>query len=227
MSDRYLVELATLQTAADRTATHGPVSQGAPAGLAVDRRGCGGASAASGEPHRVLRTTSHRLRSVLVLPLLVLVLMAFPTVDAHAAIGVSREVWAACGTSSPPDKVVRVFPRPAFAPGPSGQSSALLCGTQNFGYRHVSSRHGQDWQNIAVYTGENWRDLTDFAIEQVLTVPQPGYPRYNLKNDTWAFKAPLEIRDGQGQVRAVYYPVVVVAGADGKIVTAYPTRDPV
>ena len=168
----------------------------------------------------------HRLRRALVLPLLVLGL-AFPGRDSAWGVNsVSTEVWAACGTSSPPEKLVRTFPRPVFVPGPSGQASALLCGSENFGYRHVSSRHGQDWQNIAAYTGENWRDLTDFAIEQTLRVPQPGYPRHNLKNDTWAFKAPLEIRDDRGQVRATYYPTVVVAGGDGKIITAYPTRDP-
>ncbi|MEJ2862832.1 hypothetical protein [Actinomycetospora flava] len=157
---------------------------------------------------------------------LVLALAFMGEPAAQAVSAVSTEVWAACGASSQPEKVVRVFPRPVFVPGPDGQASALLCGTEGFGYRHVSSRHGQDWQNIALYTGENWRDLTDFAIEQTLRVPQTGYPRHNIKNDTWAFKAPLEIRDGQGQVRAVYYPLVVVAGGDGKIVTAYPTREP-
>jgi hypothetical protein len=167
-----------------------------------------------------------RVRSLVILTLIALSVVLVEAPIGRATPAASSQVWAACGTNSPPDKLVRLFPRSTFVPGPAGTSSPLLCGTEAFGFRHVSSRHGPDWQNIAVYTGENWRDLADFAIEQVFTVPQPGYPRYNDKNDTWAFKAPLEIRDGDGRVRDVYHPVVVVAGSDGKVITAYPTRDP-
>lgn len=166
-----------------------------------------------------------RLRCALVLPLLLLAVTVVGAPAAHAAPNAPTEVWAACGASSPPDKVLRVFPRTTFASGPFGNTSVLLCGTDGFGYRHVAARHRQDWQYIAAYTGGNWRDLADFAIEQILRVPQPGYPRYNAKNDTWVFKAPLEIRDRDGRVRDVYYPNVVVAAADGKIITTFPTRD--
>jgi hypothetical protein len=163
-------------------------------------------------------------RAVVAFVALSLTLLGPPiAVSASAA---PAAVWAACGASSPPEKVVRVFPRTAFVPGPAGTSSTLLCGTEGFGYRHVAARHGQDWQTVALYTGGNWRDLADFAIEQTLRAPHPGYPRHNDKNDTWVFKAPLEIRDSEGRVRDVYHPVVVVAGGDGKLITTYPTRDP-
>ncbi|WP_345412884.1 hypothetical protein [Actinomycetospora chlora] len=166
------------------------------------------------------------MRSLVVLAFVALSLFLVEAPSAGATSAASSQVWAARGTSSPAEKLVRLFPRASFVPGPAGTNSPLSCGTEAFGYRHISNRHGSDWQNIAVYTGENWRDLADFAIEQILTAPQPGYPRYNDKNDTWAFTAPLEIRDGDGRVRDVYHPVVVVAGSDGKVITAYPTRDP-
>lgn len=67
---------------------------------------------------------------------------------------------------------------PTHPPAPGPQVTAtLFCGNDRYGYRHIATGHGMDWQNIAFYTGENWRFLADFAIEQILTVPEPGYPR--------------------------------------------------
>lgn len=128
-------------------------------------------------------------------------------------------------TELPGDKVVRVFPRAPTGPGPQVTvTSTLFCGNERYGYRHIANSHGADWQNIAFYTGENWRFLTDFAIEQILTVPEPGYPVYRKDNDTWTYRAPLEIRDSYGQVRATYHPIVSIAARDGKIITAFPSR---
>ena len=77
-----------------------------------------------------------------------------------------------------------------------------------------------------MYTGENWRDMADFAITQVLAAPQPGFPRFNDKAKSWTFKAPLEIKDDQGRVHDTYWPIVAIAAQDGKILTSYPTREP-
>ena len=134
--------------------------------------------------------------------------------------------WPACGASTPVDKPVRTYPVVPAVGGPSRSYAVLLCGTENFGYRHIADGHGQDRQNVAVYTGGNWRDLADFAMRQTLTVPQPGYPAYNVKNDTWAYKTPLQIKDQQGNVRTTYWPIVSVASRDGRIITSFPTRDP-
>lgn len=134
--------------------------------------------------------------------------------------------WAACGASAPEDKPAQTFPAAPPAGGPTRTYAVLLCGNGGFGYRHIAKDHGQDWTNIAAYTGGNWRGLADFAIRQTLTRPQPGYPAFNPKNDTWTYKAPLEIRDVQGNVRATYWPIVAVAARDGRIVTSFPTRSP-
>lgn len=148
---------------------------------------------------------------------------AGPRTDAGIQTVAFTEIWAACGRSAPEDKVVRVFPRKPPAPGPQ-VSAVLLCGSDRYGYRHIAGNHGMDWQNIAFYTGENWRFLADFAIEQILTFPEPGYPTYRKDNDTWTYRAPLEIRDSSGQVRATYRPVISVSARDGKIITAFPSR---
>ena len=43
----------------------------------------------------------------------------------------------------------------------------------------------RDWQNLAGLVGSDWRSFTDFAIEQILKAPEPGFPSYNKKNDTF------------------------------------------
>lgn len=154
--------------------------------------------------------------------LVISVLIALVGPNAFAA---PTEVWAACGTSAPADKVVRVFaqqPPPGALPRPA----TLLCGNDRFGYRHVKLRHAADWEALGFSVGDNWRGIADFAISQTLAVPQPGYPRYNAKNDTWTYKAPLQIKDSEGQTRVTYWPIISAAARDGRIITAFPSRDP-
>ncbi|WP_190819291.1 hypothetical protein [Saccharopolyspora pogona] len=80
-----------------------------------------------------------------------------------------------------------------------------------------------DWQNLAARVGSDWRSFTDFAIEQILKVPEPGFP-YNKNNDTWTYRAPVQIRDSNGNVVDTYRPIVSVANGDQKIITAFPAR---
>lgn len=142
------------------------------------------------------------------------------------ALAAPADVWGACSATAPATKIVRVFPRPAPAGSLPAGTSALLCGDANSGYQHIAGGHMADWQALATYTGENWRDMADFAIAQILAAPQPGYPQYNGKNNTWKYKAPLQLKDADGQVRATYWPIVAIAAQDGKIITSYPTSQP-
>ena len=144
----------------------------------------------------------------------------------HAAAQSAAPPWAACGVSSPESKPVRTFPVRPPVGGPSRTFATLLCGNDRYGFRHLAVRHASDWEALSFYTGGNWRDIADFAMAQSLTVPQPGYPLYNPKNDSWTYKSPLEIKDANGNVRTTYWPLVAVAAQDGKILTSYPTRDP-
>jgi hypothetical protein len=134
----------------------------------------------------------------------------------------TRAIWAACGMNDPAGKLVRAFRRNG-APG-AGGTSKLLCGTAGFGYRHIKARHMRDWQNLAGLVGSDWRSFTDFAIEQILKAPEPGFPSYNKKNDTWTYRAPVQIRDSNGNVVDTYRPVVSIANGDQKIITAFPAR---
>lgn len=137
-------------------------------------------------------------------------------------------VWAACGISDEPGKLVRRFPRVA---GPPGTASDLLCGTDGFGYRHIKQRHMTQWESLAFMVGSNWRDFADFAIEQILKAPEPGFPTYDAGRDTWTYRAPVQIIDNNGEVRDTYRPFVIIANQDTKIITASPrasraSRDP-
>lgn len=165
--------------------------------------------------------TWHRAVAAIFLSFLIALLFA---TEASAQAGAPP--WAACGTSAQEEKPVRTFPTKPPVGGPARTYSTLMCGNTNFGFRHIDTRHQADWTAVAFYTGGNWRDLADFAINQSLTVPQPGYPVFNPKNETWTYKAPLQIRDQQGTVRTTLWPIVSVAARDGRIITSYPTRDP-
>lgn len=166
-------------------------------------------------------STSRRAAVATVLFLLLAIAVA-PSASAQSG----APPWAACGASAPETKPVRTFPTMPPAGGPNRTYSTLTCGNASFGFHHIDARHQADWAGVAFYTGGNWRDLADFAMRQALTVPQPGYPAYNAKNETWTYKAPLDIKDQQGRVRATYWPIVSVAARDGRIITSFPTRDP-
>ncbi|MEV2277396.1 hypothetical protein AB0I72_17605 [Nocardiopsis sp. NPDC049922] len=48
-----------------------------------------------------------------------------------------------------------------------------------------------DWNNVAVQIGDNWRSFADFAIDQILIAPESV--SCEAKNDTYAFAAPVQI----------------------------------
>ncbi|MBB6119009.1 hypothetical protein [Nocardiopsis algeriensis] len=129
------------------------------------------------------------------------------------------QTWAACGARDDSHKLVRTFTKNG---GPSGKSAYLKCGSQGWGYRHIKDRHMDDWNNIAAQIGDNWRSFADFAIEQILIAPESV--SYRAGNDTYAFTAPVQIRDGDGNVVRTYRPVVSVANESRNIITAYPRR---
>jgi hypothetical protein len=153
---------------------------------------------------------------------LVLVLTITPPASAQSG----APPWAPCGRSDPADKPVKTYPVQPPVGGPTRTYAVLRCGDDKFGYRHIADKHGQQWADLAVYTGGPWQSLADFAITQTLTVPQPGYPRFNAGKNTWSYKSPLQIKDSQGQVRVTYWVIVGVAAQDGKVLTSFYSNDP-
>lgn len=126
-----------------------------------------------------------------------------------------REIWAGCGIRDSSDKRVRTFRR-----GATGEAY-LYCGSVNYGYRHLVARnHDDEWAAYASLWPVNWRTYADWAIAQVLAAP--ASVTYRASNQTYAYTAPVELRNGQGVLIKVHHPIVVVASASKRIITAYP-----
>ncbi|UGT59920.1 hypothetical protein [Nocardia asteroides] len=68
--------------------------------------------------------------------------------------------WGACGASSPADKVVTTF-----------GNWKLLCGTGDFGFRHIQARHLGEWESLAAIENRNWRDIADMAMAKAHDAP--------------------------------------------------------
>ncbi|GAS90245.1 putative uncharacterized protein [Mycolicibacterium brisbanense] len=141
-------------------------------------------------------------------------------------------VWGACalGGRGDPNKVVRTFYRAPLVAGvsamPSGDS-VLYCGNDKFGFYHIVSRHGDDWNRVAMsrFPGAgNWRYLADYAISATLADPEKV--DYKSGNDTFVVQRNIYRITESGAVYA-FTCRVVVSGTDGKIITAYPMTTPI
>jgi hypothetical protein len=155
---------------------------------------------------------------VLAVVVLALSLLGSPVASADP------QTWGNCGPAFPPDKVARTFQLGPVVIGPPPGPATLYCGTPGQGERHIEANHGKEWEYFGSVVGEvgNWRYAADWAIEQVLARPMPGYPIFDASNNSWSYTAPIEIRDHANQVRDVWYPIVAIAGQDGKVLTAIP-----
>ncbi|MFK4731629.1 hypothetical protein ROT00_18205 [Agromyces mediolanus] len=99
----------------------------------------------------------------------------------------------------------------------------LLCGNSGFGWRHISARHGGDWQTIVTKykLGGTWDKFAKWAMSG--TLAQPLSARYNSGNDTYRYTAVLQIRSYNSAATTRSYTIVVpVGGQNNRIVTAYP-----
>jgi len=131
---------------------------------------------------------------------------------AHAA------TWTACGGADAQTHVVRQFPRVREVVGnesiPAGMT-ALLCGDEGFGYRHILRRHQQDWGREPG-AGGDWSGAADRAIAAALQNPQRV--DYRSSNDTFCYS--------RGLAAGHDVAIVVVRSSDGAIITAYPGTHP-
>src|SRR5699024_5675582 len=66
----------------------------------------------------------------------------------------STQTWAVCWVQDNNSNIVRTFTKKG---GPSGNSAYIKCGSPGWGNRHIKDRHMDDWDNIAVRMGDNWR----------------------------------------------------------------------
>lgn len=134
-----------------------------------------------------------------------------------------QATWAACGAFDKETKTVRTFKRNAVrSPSIAAGNTLMKCGNQSYGYRHIKTRHQNDWGSLATIVGSNWRDFSDWAISQCLTYP--GSVVNNGLNNVYEFKAPIQIRDRRtNRVVATKYCKVPVSRSSKQIITAFPT----
>ncbi|MBA3745673.1 hypothetical protein [Sporichthya sp.] len=119
---------------------------------------------------------------------------------------------AVCTQDAPTLTTVRSYPRRAVAEL-AGGSSPLYCGNTKFGLRHIVIRHTADWRAAAAAAPVvvPWPRFVDTALATTLARPQSV--RCDARRDTCALRgAPTPEQE----------VVVVVARADGKVITAYP-----
>lgn len=132
--------------------------------------------------------------------------------------------WAACGAFDAETKTVRTFTRNfvSYLNLQAG-NSPLKCGNDKFGYRHIKSRHMNDWGSLAGIVGSNWRDFADWSINQCLR--WPASVANNGTRNTYEFKAPIQIRDKRTKkvVSTKYCNVPISRGSSRQLITAFPS----
>lgn len=121
--------------------------------------------------------------------------------------------------------ILRTYSRAGGGGFAAGYSS-MRCGTQRtdgtgWGLRHIEARHRADWQAKANYVGATWEDFLDFSVAQ--TLAGPSSVTYRSSNDTYLYKAPIQIRSSSGALIHQFTSNVVVAAVSKNIITAFPT----
>jgi hypothetical protein len=138
------------------------------------------------------------------------------------------DIWAACGYFDTEGKQVRIFNRYRGDAGDgiyyiTGGTSALLCGVkERYGYRHILGRHRIQWEADARLAETDWRSHADWTIEAVLR--DPDKVSYHSFNDTYCYSREIYFHRNNVVV-AVRKPRIIIAAADKKITTAYPTDE--
>lgn len=143
------------------------------------------------------------------------------------------QTWGACGAFREKYrlKVIRSFwrvaaddPRRHLAAG----TSNLACGSDQWGYYHISAPrsekgHLEDWDDVASYTNQNWRDVADVFINIALS--DPDSITYSQRNDTFEYcRIAYLVNLRTGNVVDEMYPRVIIGVSTSNIITAYPTR---
>jgi hypothetical protein len=185
-------------------------------------------------------TSRHTVWMLLVTAILLAGIAATTSTTAHADSPIavpSQEKppptpWRACpvnGREEARDRLVRRFER---SPGVSksgavmpGGTSDLICGDDKHGYYHIANGHGPEWTQKGMKTSENWRDVADYSIAEVLRNPMSV--TYRADVDTYCYSREVSlVNKVRGIVVEVLHPNVVVRAGDGLIITAFPTKKP-
>ncbi|MGO4518931.1 hypothetical protein AB4Y89_24330 [Terriglobus sp. 2YAB30_2] len=143
-------------------------------------------------------------KSMAIAILAVLATFGFSASTAEA----TPQVWGACGTSSPEDKVVAKYGK-----------ARLLCGNDKWGFRHIQEGHGTEWEQLAAIENRNWRDIADMAISKSLDNPDRTV---NQAGGRTCYSGQIYLVNfATGAIATTIYPSIIVL-SDGRIITAFP-----
>lgn len=135
-------------------------------------------------------------------------------------------VWGACAASTPATKEVTQFPRRAVfsrqgKPLAAG-TSELFCGNSSYGYNHIYLNHRTEWEQKASLTNQNWRDVADLSMREGLI--NPNAVTYDAARNTFCFSRLIYLyRTNDNAIVGTMNPRTIVAGQDGKVITAFPS----
>lgn len=134
---------------------------------------------------------------------------------------------SSCSPSDSTQRIVYSYARgvPLSGGGLPAGTSHLRCGdtgTNNWGLRHIDLDHSGQWATIAAKVGSDWETFASWAMGSILSAPQTA--TYRSENNTWAYRAPIEIRDSNGNIVSTYNPRVVIAAQSSNVITSFPER---
>lgn len=124
-----------------------------------------------------------------------------------------------CNVLKRPSHVVTSY-NARSRPGFSGGYIKMECGNETgYGYRHIRSRHQQDWINRMSPLRGNWDDFMDFATRQALAAPSKAERQSGGK---MCYTTPVQIRNSRGAVVKTFYPKIIISTTNRRVITSIP-----
>lgn len=147
---------------------------------------------------------------LLVIAVVSLSLSVSPAAEANGALG-RAPVLGACGVWTAESKLV-------YAYGGDSKSRRLLCGNENFGFRHIRARHKSDFQYYAQMGGLQYYDLMHWVIHY--NFKDPDRFKYS-GNGKYCRSRSMHLRNPSGTTFTKIFRVIYSTSG---VITAYPSR---
>jgi hypothetical protein len=123
-----------------------------------------------------------------------------------------------CSTGDADTKNVAAYQRRS----PDGVA-ILLCGNNDFGWRHITNGKASSWGGIVTKYGLDgtWHKFAKWAMLNTLGAPATVT---TVAGNKWNYKAPIQIKSYNGKAPSRTYTVTVsVAKDSNRIITAFPS----
>lgn len=127
--------------------------------------------------------------------------------------------WGACGNSTDPQKLVRLFVKNRTIDFVLRCGGPLHSSNPTWGYRHILQRHRTDFERLAAGTYQNWRDVADKGMAANTSDPDRTTNAGGGKT-CYSRVIYLVNRRTNQVVRTAIIRMIV--GNDNNIITSYP-----